>query len=344
MNKYGSSLDRAEDDTLLEPDHIYHLTEFLIRFAFKWRLIGTSLMFHPEDLDNIQCNNAVHVDPVKHNLMTLVTDWVHGTYRHTLAPTIGNLRKALRSEVVGLGRHADDLLAPIFLAQPHSVISISLNKTGLISESCSHSQVQVKENTPVLLKVHVISSDKLSYMWLKNDVPIDKKKDRMYRIMDKHQNFGYMDEDNHIKSQYLHIKSTNIDMDGDEFSCQIRMMAKPPLLIKTSSITLAVSCPSLDQFRGGLASIYLAQPEVPEDTWPPVSSKRYTNLAVIQQKNIKYGAKYDRYTIQGGVDDILQHKEQITYEDVFRSLKSSTTIFIEGRPGCGKTTLVNKIT
>ncbi len=90
--------------------------------------------------------------------------------------------------------------------------------------------------------------------------------------------------------------------------------------------------------------MYLAQPEVPEDTWPPVSNKKYINLALIKQQRVNYGSEYARLTIRGDVDDILQHKDMIEYEYVYKSLKSKQLVLIEGRPGSGKTTFVHKIT
>lgn len=69
--------------------------------------------------------------------------------------------------------------------------------------------------------------------------------------------------------------------DHCDFSCLIRANTIPGP-IKTASVTLKVTC-LLDKYREGLASMYLAQPEVPEDTWPPVSSKKFINLFVIKQ-------------------------------------------------------------
>ena len=59
--------------------------------------------------------------------------------------------------------------------------------------------------------------------------------------------------------------------------------------------------------------MYLAQPEVPEDTWPPVGNKKYINLALIKQQKVNYGSEYTRLTIRGDMDDILQHKDKIEY-------------------------------
>ena len=130
-------------------------------------------------------------------------------------------------------------------------------------------------------------------------------------------------------------------MDGCSFSCRIQNVSNHS---NTMPITLKVSCP-VDKHRQSLASMYLDQPEVPEDTWPPQSSKNYINLAIIKQdKSLNYRNKYACETIRNDIDDVFQQKEKIEYSDVLNSLKSSQVLFVEGRPGCGKTTFVSKIT
>ena len=113
--------------------------------------------------------------------------------------------------------------------------------------------------------------------------------------------------------------------------------------MQSSKHHLNVTC-CLDEHRYDLNPMYLAQPEIPEDTWPPVSSKKYINLALIKQDRINYSSSYTCLTVWGDMDDILQHKEKIEYEDVIGDLKSGHVLFIEGRPGSSKTTFVNKIT
>ena len=91
-----------------------------------------------------------------------------------------------------------------------------------------------------------------------------------------------------------------------------------------------------------LVDRYCAQPEIPEDSWPPRSSNTYINLALIRQGNIEKAGEYARNTIQGDMDDVLANKDSIEYESVFTDLDSGTRLLIEGRPGSGKTTLVHK--
>ena len=54
------------------------------------------------------------------------------------------------------------------------------------------------------------------------------------------------------------------------------------------------------------------------------------------------GLPYARNTIQGDMDDVLANKDSIKYENVFTGLESGTCLLIEGRPGSGKTTLVQR--
>ncbi len=113
-------------------------------------------------------------------------------------------------------------------------------------------------------------------------------------------------------------------------------------MIGCEPIVLTVVTP-LDQYQSVLIDRYTEQPQIPEDTWPPVSQSIFINLALIKQEGAKQLSSYSRCTIQGDVDDILTDKERISYEKVFSNLESGARLFIEGRPGSGKTTLVHKV-
>ena len=66
----------------------------------------------------------------------------------------------------------------------------------------------------------------------------------------------------------------------------------------------------------------------------------FVNLVLVKQK----GRSRCDYTIRGDVDDILENKKVVKYEEIFREHKEGEVVLIEGRPGSGKTTLVHKIT
>ena len=42
------------------------------------------------------------------------------------------------------------------------------------------------------------------------------------------------------------------------------------------------------------------------------------------------------------MDNVFQQKEKIEYSDVLNRLKSGQVLFVEGRPGCGKTSKITR--
>ena len=90
-----------------------------------------------------------------------------------------------------------------------------------------------------------------------------------------------------------------------------------------------------------LLSLYSIKSEIPKDSWPPVVSRTFINLALVKSKR-DHTDVYD-YSVRGDADDIIAKKEKIEYKDAFGEYKSGELILLEGRPGSGKTTLVHKI-
>ena len=96
--------------------------------------------------------------------------------------------------------------------------------------------------------------------------------------------------------------------------------------------------------RPKLAAFYSHQPEVPEGTWPPVKKTQYINLALIRtEQTIDFDKEFLRQTIRGSVDDIMKDKDDIKYDEVFAEIDEGARLVFEGRPGCGKTTMMNKV-
>ena len=96
--------------------------------------------------------------------------------------------------------------------------------------------------------------------------------------------------------------------------------------------------------RPKLAAFYCHQPEVPEGTWPPVKKTQYINLALIRtEQAIDFNNEFLRQTIRGSVDDIMKDKDDIKYDEVFAEIDEGARLVFEGRPGCGKTTMMNKV-
>ena len=101
---------------------------------------------------------------------------------------------------------------------------------------------------------------------------------------------------------------------------------------------------TLLKHRPKLAAFYFHQPEVPEGTWPPVKKTQYINLALIRtEQAIDFNKEFLRQTIRGSVDDIMKDKNDIKYDEVFTEVEEGARLVFEGRPGCGKTTMMNKV-
>ena len=88
------------------------------------------------------------------------------------------------------------------------------------------------------------------------------------------------------------------------------------------------------RYRPKLAASYSHQPEVPESAWPPVKKTQYINLALIRTEQAS--KEYSCQTICG---DIMKDK----YDDVFTDVGDGARLIFEGHSGCGKTTMMNKV-
>ena len=86
-------------------------------------------------------------------------------------------------------------------------------------------------------------------------------------------------------------------------------------------------------------------PEIPHNPWSPVVKSHYVSLALITAEEMFCAGMYSRSTVRGSISDVVKHKEPILFQQVFPKEISneSRTILIEGRPGCGKTTLLIKV-
>lgn len=320
-------------------NHISDLTEFLAAYAYKWRLIGTALKFLPQHLDTIQHDCGQLKDSALNCLVAIIEQWVQQKHECTMPPTLGSLEKVLNSRTVGLGALASKLPGLISSSKadmPHSspylVLSACVRMTEkgpVVDTSYSHNIafLTAEEHGSVLLEAQVTSHNaqgSVDYQWLVDGNGLSESK----------QYSG-------TRTPILCISHADLDMDGSVYSCGLIISGVYKHIIQP--VPLRVRCP-LDTFSFSLASMYLAQPEVPEDTWPPVGNKKYINLALIKQDKVNYGTSFARLTIRGDMDDILHDKENINYETLVKTITSGKFLLIEGRPGCGKTTFVHKIT
>ena len=85
---------------------------------------------------------------------------------------------------------------------------------------------------------------------------------------------------------------------------------------------------------------------IESNQWPPVTEHFYINLALITSEFMPRSDSFSRGTIRGSVDDVYKRKEPISFDQVFPAELASKKHYvslIEGRPGCGKSTLITKV-
>ena len=77
--------------------------------------------------------------------------------------------------------------------------------------------------------------------------------------------------------------------------------------------------------------------------WPPSPTREVLDLAMIKQKNIRYGPvdeELTRLLLRGKVNDVLYQKTPVELENIFKTDKDDRkVILIEGAPGSGKSSL-----
>ena len=312
---------RLQPQNLFMEQHIPKLTDKLVACAGMFTEISIFLGL-PEHVRKDLRRLSITTESSTAAFNKLLWEWIVGRHSHACDPTLENLGRALRSEMVGLGEIANQLKD-----NPHdSGITFKTDEQNPMSQAkllrCEVLPLEivrqsrdaiVTEGRTTLLEIQAVTSrDYITYQWMKDGCPL---------------------EDTNLCQQYNIIRDCDQSSNG-KYTCELSDGLNT---CSSEPITLTVNISSV---KKPLVARYSTQPEVPEDSWPPSGANTCINLALIKQGNI--AGKYARKTIQGDVDDIMTDKESIEYDAAFTNLKSATRLLIEGRPGSGKTTLVHR--
>ena len=91
-----------------------------------------------------------------------------------------------------------------------------------------------------------------------------------------------------------------------------------------------------EKYRSGVPTFLTLQ-------WPPPPTLKVFNLAMISQRQLRYGADDElvRLLLRGNVSDVVSQRKKMTLQQISDSLhsKGRKVVLIEGAPGAGKSTL-----
>ena len=286
------------------------LTKLLAGGAHKARKLGLSLKLKKFQIE--KCFKDQHERKVI--LSRVIRKWIRTTNREGC--TLNNLKTALESNSVNLYSLAATL-------QEKFVDSVkkNVNKKPCVDEvfqpKYRSGDITIARGKSALLGFQVTSLHPVQYEWRKN---------------------GHLLSDNNIYSgttkSFLFINSADNNVQG-QYECRVtdgqhQHTEKMHLsLYQTDS-----------EFKKYFSNIYKVKTQVPKNSWLP-SSDKVINLAIISKG--KAGMEEFAYAVQGDMDDILEDKEKVEYEEVFGQYESGSLLLVEGRPGTGKTTLMHKV-
>ena len=297
----------------LTEDDIPDLMDPLASVAHKWEEISIGLRIPLATRVEIRRD----VDSFVIKLNRVLHGWVSGDYLKPV--TLNTLKSVLVKPMVGLSSVAETLSLedPLPAAK-----NPQLNKCCYDSDLrifYQHRNVCVAYGKSTLLEVKVTNtSSSVSYQWSNDGCEIS-------------------DGDNYqgASSSILLVCHRNMSSKHIEgkYVCQVEGK------VSSEEIQLEICYP--DRIKHILDG-YKKLEAVPKDSWPPRRAESFVELALINRNSDKMQDYY--YSIRGDMDDVLKEKVSINYYKAFGRYESGALVLVEGRPGCGKTTLAHKVT
>ncbi len=300
-----SSTGSSQTSDILSAKDLPFLKTKLAEVAFKWNEIGDALGLPRGVIEDCKSKgNGI----LKLNFV--LDNWIIGSHKHALQPTVRNLNECLTGPLVGLPEVC--IRSNYEQTQPDCKRSKLSLKIQYMSGDC-----KVTDGNSTLLEVRASISEGVSYQWMKDSECLSDGEDYCGTCTD-----------------ILVIQHAHQGMEG-QYTCAVER-GQEKLVSQETKVKIVYT-----QEKESLLLKYACQREVPKDSWPPVITNTYTNLVLIKQAQMQ--TNKHSYTIRGNIDDIVASKEKIEYEKVFGQYLSGSLVLVEGRPGSGKTTLVHKV-
>ncbi len=303
----AETVSRSIDEPLILDD-LQWIVQTLVDISSDWEELGTALGLSPYQIKNSkQYYNVL-------SLYEVLSVWLSGG--SAMPPTITTLTKALRSSLVGHGRVTQEIEQKFTSVKETKSISCSNRKDAstrdftIVNQSCSEAEVEDGKST--LLLVQASKNNNVSYEWNKDN-----------KALADNPSFSGIHDD------ILIINHAHQGM-GGKYTCCVRSQERE---IVSNKVTLTVLHPVA---KKTLLDLYSVNKQVlfKDEEWPPVGTKTFINLALTSQSIAD---------VEGDPEERLRGLEIIKYEEVFASYIGAEFILVEGRPGSGKTTLVNKL-
>ena len=309
----GEAGEVQDTERCLTEDDIPELIGVMASVAHLWEDISIALKIPI----NIQADIRKEGGSSKVELYKALNYWVLGD---CLKPvTTSTLKQVLAGPIVGVPSIADKIptmkRSPVH-NQPGDDAYPSVDTPKIFFQSMDTKVTYGRSN---LLEVEVSNANSsLSYQWYKDGHELSDD--------DYYEN---------TKSSILLVCHRNMTSKHIEGKYVCRVDGK----ISSDEVSVVVCYPDRIKL---LLDNYRKLDEVPKDSWPPKRTESFVELALIDRNSNNLG-EYD-YSVRGDMDDILNRKNKIKYNQVFGRYESGALVLVEGRPGCGKTTLAHKVT
>ena len=302
-------------ETVFLEEDVGLLSEVLTSGSHKWEEFSVIIGIPEHIIEDCKSHRSNNL-----RLYKSIKEWVCGRHKNARLPTLGQLKQALSSPFVGL----PDLASKIEISWktnsdlPDSHFSDKMSESNkVLNISLEPSDTTVADGKSTLLEVQVSHSEAVSYQWMKEDKPLS----------DSSSFSG-----THSSVLLIHKASQGVQ---GEYRCQVNLGS---VQLSTSPVQVTVTF-SPDKQR--LLNFYSSLTEVPQDSWPIVGPNTFVDVALLDTMR---GSKPS--VVEGEVDDVLQTnlKSTVSLIEAFGQYEEGALIILEGRPGCGKTTLTCKIT
>ncbi len=301
-------------DVPLTFDDLQWIVQTLVDISSDWEKLGTALGLSPYQIKN--CKQYYNVL----SLYEVLSVWL--SEGSATPPSISTLTKALKSELLRQDRLAEEVKEKFTsLEEPKRIPDKRRTDDSKLDFTISHQsprKVEVEDGKSTLLRVQVSQKENVSYQWNKNGQP----------LADSTWFSGIHDDI--LTINHAHQGT------GGEYTCCVKSRERE---IVSNTVTLTVVHPVA---KKTLLDLYSKNIQVLQnEDWPPVGTDTFINL-VLNKPNTQ-NTKTSQDHCERKNPQVPELNFFIEYEKLFGTYKREALILVEGHPGSGKTTLVNKI-